>query len=93
MTRTLFTNAGLYTAAVYDKHGEVASEASGCTNHAIRRTAIQWCGRCKGNPIDGKNNGRWKTYDEMAEYHAQGAVDRAQNTLGGAKDPIWAMWV
>ena len=105
MTARLFTAADKYSPAVYetvtrlDAHGQEqrikvkVQDATGCTNHAIRRTAIQWCGRCLGNPLDGKNNGRWKTYEEMAGYHAQGAVDRNKLTEGGGKDPIWGMWV
>ena len=104
-TTRLFTAVNLYKPAVYEvvtkKDGDgqpyrvrvKVQDATGCTNHAIRRSAIQWCGRCLGNPLDGKNNGRWKTYEEMAGYHAQGAVDRSLLTEGGGKDPIWGMWV
>ena len=84
MTTVLFTGVGLYIPPVYEtvtvtdesgkkkKVKKKVKDQEGCTNHAIRRSAIQWCGRCIGNPLDGKNNGRWKTYEEMAGYHAQG---------------------
>ena len=65
----------------------------GCTNHGIRKTAAQWCGRCNGRIVDAKNNGRWKSVEELAHYLSQGAVDRQSNTERGHKDPIWGIWV
>ena len=80
--------AGLYTPA--DK--EKGTPAHGCTNHAIRKTAVQWAARCKGSILDIKNNGRWKTMEEIAKYHSQGSVQRNLATEGGKKDGIWGMW-
>ena len=83
----LSCQAGLYTYGTDDE------EAKGCTNHAIRKVAAQWAGRCGGSVIDAKNNGRWKTTEELSHYISQGAVDRARCMEGGRKDPIWRIWV
>jgi hypothetical protein len=93
MTNRLFVATGLYTLAVPATACEKRVPGKGVTNHGIRKTALQWAGRCKGNPLDGKNTGRWKTYEEMAGYHADGAVKRASLTENGGKDPIWRIWV
>ena len=88
-TDKLFKAAGLYTPA----NTALGIDKSGCTNHSIRKSACQWAGRCCANPLDVKNNGRWISYDEMAEYYAQGSVRRSRLTEGGGVDPIWRMWV
>jgi len=81
--------AHLYTPA--DK--ATNTKASGCTNHAIRKSAVQWAGRCLGAALGAKNNGRWKTFDVMALYHAQGSARREKLCKNGGKDPIFGMWV
>ena len=87
-TMRLFRSTGLYKPATNpDEKG------TGCTNHSIRITACQWCGRCLGSPLDARNNGRWKTYDDMANYYNQGSVVREELTENGGKDPIWSVWV
>ena len=83
MTDRLFLATGLY-----DKKTK-----KGCTNHSIRRTAVQWAGRCWVNALDAKNTGRWKTYDDMSDYFAQGGVDRAKAVEGATHDPVLSMWV
>ena len=81
-TDRLFKAAGLYIPG-----------QGGCTNHSIRKAACQWAGRCLANPLDVKNCGRWQSYDEMADYYAQGQARRARLTEGNGVDPIWRMWV
>ena len=88
MTDFLFKRTGLYTPRNQSK----GIKKKGCTIHAIRRTACQWAGRCKGSPLDAKNTGRWKTFDEMARYHAQG-MQAAGEYTNGAVDPIFKMWL
>lgn len=65
-----------------------------CTNHAIRRSAAQWCGRCHGSLVDCANTGRWKSFAEMAKYCAAGSSRRKtiENDTG-ADDPIYKVWV
>lgn len=84
-----FLQTGLYTPA--DK--TTNTKAAGCTNHAIRKSSVQWAGRCLGAALDAKNNGRWKTFDIMALYHAQGSARREKLCENGGKDPIFGMWV
>jgi hypothetical protein len=92
MTTRLFTVTGLYHPThVDDNNNEI--DAKGCTNHGIRKTACQWAGRCMAHPIDCKNNGRWKGYDQMSQYHSQGAAKRQAITDKGGNDPIWKVWV
>jgi hypothetical protein len=86
--------AGLYTKSSYDDITGKYVPPSGCTNHSIRRSAAQWAGRCLGNVIDVKNNGRWKSMDQMSQYVAQGAVDRNRHIQDNkGTDPIWGIWV
>lgn len=99
MTTRLFTVAGLYVPAgklgtfTGDDSDSSHSKPQGCTNHSIRKSALQWAGRCLAVPIDAKNNGRWKSWDVMARYFGQGVAQRAEYTEGGRKDPIFKMWV
>jgi hypothetical protein len=92
MTTKLFTLIGLYKPAYLDEDNNQI-DAKGCTNHAIRKTACQWAGRCSSHPMDCKNNGRWKGYDQMSQYHSQGAAKRKAITDKGGNDPIWKVWV
>lgn len=96
MTNRLFADTGLYDpkgAEEFDDDDGVIGHSKGCTNHAIRKTACQWAGRCDANPLDVKNAGRWKSYEQMSEYHSQGAAKRRKNTRNGARDPIRRVWV
>ena len=43
--------------------------------------------------LDIKNNGRWKSLEELAQYYSQGSVQRNTAMEGGARDGIWGMWV
>ena len=72
---------------------EITVKPSGCTNHSIRRTAAQWAGRCLARDMDVLNNGRWKDYNTMSKYVAQGKCERELAIDGGAEDPIWSVWV
>lgn len=83
MTDRLFLATGLYDPETKE----------GCTNHSIRRTAVQWAGRCWLNPIDAKNTGRWKTMQEMGKYFAQGSADKEKAMEGAMHDPVLSMWV
>jgi len=46
-----------------------------------------------GALLDIKNNGRWKTLEELSKYHAQGSIDRMKAMEGNVIDGIWRMWV
>jgi hypothetical protein len=91
-TKRLFTAAGLYTAGRKGSDGSYI-KPTGVTNSGIRRSAAQWAGRCGGREIDCANNGRWKTYTEMAKYMAQGSARRQGHEGDGARDPIFSTWV
>jgi hypothetical protein len=91
-TKRLFTAAGLYTAGHKGADGSYIKPV-GVTNSGIRRSAAQWAGRCAGREIDCANNGRWKTYTEMARYMGQGAKRRQGHENDGGQDPIFSMWV
>ena len=71
----------------------VGLHALGCTNHSIRVTACQWCGRCGGTVLDAKNTGRWKTTQEMSRYFQEGAREGTRLREGGGKDPLLKMWI
>jgi len=43
--------------------------------------------------LDAKNNGRWKTFEVMAIYHAQGSARREKLCENGGKDSIFGLWV
>ena len=88
MTERLFIVAGLYSKAA---DGE---PAKGCTNHSIRRSSAQWAGRCGAQEMWVRNNGRWKTMEELAKYMAQGAKirDESVETAGDEVDPIRRIW-
>ena len=91
MTETMWTGMTdrLFLAtSLYDPETK-----EGCTNHSIRRTGVQWAGRCWLNPIDAKNTGRWKTMQEMGKYFGQGSVDKEKAMEGAMHDPILSMWV
>ena len=92
-TTKLFTAAGLYTPGYTDPDTGHKVPAKGVTNHGIRRSACQWAGRCHAREIDTANNGRWKTYTEMAKYMAQGAKTRMVHENDSGTDPIFSMWV
>ena len=96
MTDRLFVGTGLYDhngAIEFDDDDGVTAHNKGCTNHAICKTACKWAGRCDANPLDMKNAGRWKSYEQMSEYHSQSAAKRGKNTRNGARDPIRRVWV
>lgn len=88
MTERLFIEAGLYTKAKDDR------PSKGCTNHSIRRSAAQWAGRCGAQELWVRNNGRWKTMEELVKYMGQGAMvrDKAIEANGGGDDPIRQVW-
>ena len=76
VTGKIFTAAGVYKPAHFDQATQTRVPAAGCTNHSIRRSAAQWAGRCDGRTHDVANNGRWKSFEEMMKYLAQGATIR-----------------
>jgi hypothetical protein len=88
MTKRLFTMAGLY----FPHDEETGAPAHGVTNHGIRITSCQWAGRFNASPLDAKNTGRWKTYEEMAKYHGQGQRVRMEGGENGGVDELKRMW-
>ena len=84
--------AELHDEREFNQEGQEVRESGGCTSHAIRITAAQWCGRCHGSVIDCKNTGRWKCVQDMAGYHGQGAQEMLLHTEKGGKDKIWEIW-
>eukprot|EP00613_Pedinella_sp_CCMP2098_P070590 CAMPEP_0171926046 /NCGR_PEP_ID=MMETSP0993-20121228/24596_1 /TAXON_ID=483369 /ORGANISM="non described non described, Strain CCMP2098" /LENGTH=472 /DNA_ID=CAMNT_0012564823 /DNA_START=32 /DNA_END=1450 /DNA_ORIENTATION=+ len=92
MTTRLFVKAGLYVAKVINPDGS-STPGHGCTNHAIRKSTVQWAGRCNGHILDVKNNGRWKDLKDVAHYHGQGAAEKGRQTEGGNRDPVLRVWM
>ena len=88
----LVTHAGFFKPAYTDKEGRLIRK-KGVTPHGIRKTAIQWAARCKGQLMDIVCNSRHKTVQEMLGYFNQGARRRAALTEHGGTDPIWSLWV
>lgn len=86
-TTNLFTLAGLYTPATKTE------KKKGVTNQGTHRSAAQWAGRCGGGELTIGNNGRWKTFEEMRRYTAQGAKRREEHERDAGKDPIFSAWV
>lgn len=92
-TKRLFMEAGLYTKGQGKKGEADYIKPTGVTNSGIRRSAAQWAGRCGAREIDCANNGRWKTYTEMARYMGQGTKRRKGHENDGGRDPIFSTWV
>lgn len=88
----LVTHAGYFKAAHTDDQGRLVKK-KGVTPHGIRKTAIQWAARCKGQLMDIVCNSRHKTVQEMLGYFNQGARRRSALTEHGGTDPIWSLWV
>ena len=96
MTDRLFADTGLYDpngAIEFDDDDGVLAHSKGCTNHAIRKTTCQWAGRCDANPLDMKNAGRWKSYEQVSGYHSRGAAKGRKDTRNGTRGPISRVWV
>lgn len=103
MTKALFIAAGLYTPTTFEMVFDVSKgkdvrqvkdEGHGVTNQGIRRSALQWAGRCGAkNVIDVKNVSRHKSGDTLAIYLAQGAKRRSEKEFDHGADPIFKTWV
>jgi len=65
----------------------------GCTNHAIRKSSVQWAARCGGSLLEIRNNGRWKSFEDIATYYAQGMYQSETAKEDVGEDGIWRMWV
>jgi hypothetical protein len=68
-------------------------EKKGCTNHAIRKSAVQWAARCGGSLLEIRNNGRWKSFEDIATYYAQGMYQSESAKENFGEDGIRRMWV
>ena len=60
---------------------------------ALKKTAIQWAARRKGQLMDIVCNSGHKIVHEMLGYFNQGARRKAALTEHGGIDPIWSLWV
>jgi hypothetical protein len=88
MQQRIMTDAGLY-----DPSQPVGQR--GVTGQGVRKTAIQWAGRCLGNVLDVCNTSRHKDVNQMRGYFNQGEAHRREHigTDGTCHDPIWGVWV
>jgi len=63
----------------------------------MRKTSIKWGGRCWGKSWEIKNNsGHSEKSTSWLRYIEEGAMDRAEATLGPdntyRRDPIYSVW-
>ncbi|KAJ1452160.1 hypothetical protein M885DRAFT_569100 [Pelagophyceae sp. CCMP2097] len=67
------------------------------TVHSVRKSAIKWASRCYGQDWEIKNNsGHADGSTSWYRYIEEGAMDRAENSLGAdnayRRDPIFSVW-
>ncbi|KAJ1446647.1 hypothetical protein M885DRAFT_577308 [Pelagophyceae sp. CCMP2097] len=63
----------------------------GGSSHSVRRSAAQWVGRSLVDGIGCRNAGRWRSWEHMMTYVAQGAKEALE--WQGTTDPLFRTWV